>query len=96
MDWIEKINKVLKYIEEHLMKKIDYNAITKMIYCSLPQFQQMFLLSCGVTVSEYIRLRRMTEAVLVLLDTDFKVIDLSILLNYSYTPKFNKSIFRRE
>lgn len=42
MEWVEKLNKAIGYIEGSLRNEIDYNEICKICCCSLPKFQQMF------------------------------------------------------
>lgn len=62
MEWIDNLNRAIGYIELHLKEKLDYEEAAKICCCSLSKFQQIFLLSTGVTLSEYVRYRRMTIA----------------------------------
>jgi len=91
MDWIKNLNKAIGYIERNLLSEIDYNEILKICCCSLPKFQQMFTMTCGIPVSEYIRNRKMTIAAYELLNTDIKVIDLAMLLGYDSPDSFTRA-----
>lgn len=50
MEWIDQLNNAIGYLESHLKEKIDYEEAAKIYCCSLSRFQQVFLLSTGVTV----------------------------------------------
>lgn len=90
LEWIDQLNKAIGYIELHLKEKIDYEEAAKICCCSLSKFQQIFLLSTGVTISEYIRCRRMSIAAHELINTDIKVIDLALMLDYDSPEAFTR------
>ncbi len=91
MEWINQLNQVVSYIEQHLEDEISYSEMEKMCHCSLPKLQQMFLTACGISVSEYIRNRRMTVAAEQLLNTDTKIIDLALKLGYDSPEAFTRA-----
>jgi len=91
MEWISKLNQAINYIEDNLRNKLDYNEICKICACSLPKFQQMFSITCGIPVSEYVRNRRMTIAAKELINTDIKIIDLSQMLGYDSPESFTRA-----
>ena len=62
MDWIERLNLSLEYIEQNLTEKLDYEKIAQIACCSAYHFQRMFAYLAGVPLGEYIRRRRMTLA----------------------------------
>ena len=62
MDWIERLNDSIHYIEEHLDKDIDYEQVARIACCSAYHYQRMFTYLAETTLSEYIRRRRMTLA----------------------------------
>ena len=41
MDWIERLNKAMNYIEEHLTDEIDYGQLGRIACCSAYHFQRM-------------------------------------------------------
>lgn len=91
MEWIEKLNKVIGYIERHLKYEIDYCEIRKICCCSLPKIQQMFSITCGISISEYIRSRRMTIAAVELVNTHIKIVDLAMQLGYESPESFTRA-----
>lgn len=91
MEWIDNLNRAIGYIELHLKEKLDYEEAAKICCCSLSKFQQIFLLSTGVTLSEYVRYRRMTIAAHELINTDIKVIDLALMLDYDSPEAFTRA-----
>lgn len=74
MDWVERLNKTIDYIEEHLESDISYDELAKIACCSSFHYQRMFTYMAGIPLSEYIRRRRMTLAA-VDIQTGDKVID---------------------
>lgn len=42
MEWIEKLNKTISYIEEHLAEEISYDELARIACCSTYHFQRMF------------------------------------------------------
>ena len=57
MEWIERLNEAVEYIETNLENKIDYVEASKIACCSVYHFQRMFSYIAGVTLGEYIRRR---------------------------------------
>ncbi|MDD3171148.1 MAG: AraC family transcriptional regulator [Bacilli bacterium] len=90
MDWILRLNKAIDYIESHLCEEIDYNELSKIAFCSSYHFQRMFAYMAGITLSEYIRKRRMTEAVKDL-QNGIKVIDVALKYGYESPTAFNRA-----
>jgi AraC-like DNA-binding protein len=91
LEWIDQLNRAIGYIELHLKEKLDYEEAAKICCCSLSKFQQIFLLSTGVTLSEYVRYRRMTVAAHELINTNIKVLDLALLLDYDSSEAFTRA-----
>lgn len=62
MDWIERLNCALTYMEEHLTEEEDIRKIAAAANTSHFHFQRMFAIITDITVAEYIRRRRLTLA----------------------------------
>ena len=77
MEWLEKLNNSIEYIENNLDGQINIDEAAKLACCSLYHFQRMFSYMAGVSLSEYIRNRRMTKAAIDLQNGE-KVIDVSM------------------
>jgi AraC family transcriptional regulator len=91
MEWIERLNKAVNYIEEHLTEDISYEELAKIAYCSSYHFQRMFAYMAGVSISEYIRRRRMTLAAVDLQQKEEKIIDVALKYGYSSPTAFNRA-----
>ena len=60
MDWIERLNKAISYMEEYMTEEIDYVQVARIACCSSYHFQRMFAYVADVPLSEYIRRRKMS------------------------------------
>ncbi|SMF85773.1 transcriptional regulator, AraC family [Paenibacillus uliginis N3/975] len=94
MDWLDRMNSAIEYLETHLTETIDYDQIARIACCSTYHFQRMFSFIASVPLSEYIRRRRLTLAAFELQNSDVKVID--IALNYGYeSPEAFSRAFKK-
>ncbi len=91
MDWIERLNSAVNYMEEHLKEEIDLDQVAKIACCSTYHFQRMFSYMADVTLSEYIRRRRMTLAAVDLQDCEEKIIDIALKYGYNSPTAFNRA-----
>ena len=91
MEWIERLNEAIAYIEEHLTEEIDYERLGKIACCSSYHFQRMFTYMAGVPLSEYIRRRKMSLAAVDLQSTGIKIIDVAGKYGYNSPTAFNRA-----
>lgn len=91
MDWIQRMNKSIGYIEDNLASDIDYEVAAQIACCSVYHFQRMFSFILDVPLSEYIRRRRLTLAALELKNSDIKVIDLALKYGYDSPDSFTRA-----
>lgn len=91
MDWIERLNEVIQYIETHLSEDINYERLAQIACCSTYHFQRMFGYMAGVPLSEYIRRRRMSMAAVDLQRGDRKIIEVAQKYGYSSPTAFNRA-----
>lgn len=91
MDSLKKMNEALSYIEENLDGKIDFKEVARLAFCSEYHFQRMFSFLAGVSLSEYIRRRRLTLAAFELNDRNVKVIDLAVKYGYKSADSFTRA-----
>ncbi|BCZ47728.1 AraC family transcriptional regulator [Clostridium gelidum] len=82
MDWLKKMNEALDYIEDNLTEEIDFVTVAQKACCSTYNFQRMFSFITDITLAEYIRRRKLTNAAFELQNSHIKIIDLA--LNYGY------------
>lgn len=91
MEWIERLNSAINYIEEHLSDDIDYEQVAKVACCSTYHFQRMFAYMADVSLSEYIRRRRMTMAAVDLQSCEAKIVDIALKYGYDSPTAFNRA-----
>lgn len=91
MEWIERLNKSINYIEEHITEEISYDELAQIACCSTYHFQRMFTYIAGVSLSEYIRRRKMSLAAVDLQGSNEKIIDISLKYGYFSPTAFNRA-----
>ncbi len=75
MDWTNKINLAIDYMENNLEGKFDIKATSKVAYSSTFHFQRMFHAIIGITPAEYVRRRKLSLAAMELASGNVKVIE---------------------
>ncbi len=91
MDMLERMNLALTYIEENLDDEIDFKEVERLALCSEYHFRRMFSYLAGISLSEYIRRRRLTLAAFDLLHYDARVIDTAIKYGYRSADSFTRA-----
>jgi AraC family transcriptional regulator len=91
MDWHEKMNAAMNYIEDNLNGNIDIWEAARLACCSEYHFRRMFSFVAGVPVSEYIRRRRMTLAAPELQKTKCTVEEAAKRYGYSSPDAFTRA-----
>lgn len=91
MEWIERLNEAINYIEENLTDKIDYSKLGQIACCSSYHFQRMFTYISGMPLSEYIRKRKMSLAAVDLQGGKEKIIDVATKYGYASPTAFNRA-----
>ena len=90
MDWLERMNQAMDYLEAHLADEISYDEAARIACCSTYHFQRMFSFITGVTLSEYIRRRRLTLAAFEL-QSGARVIDVALKYGYQSPEAFARA-----
>jgi len=85
------MNAALTYVEENLDGEINQETLSKIACCSSHNFYRMFSFITDVSLSEYIRRRRLTLAALELQNNDIKVIDLAVKYGYDSPVSFARA-----
>lgn len=91
MEWVDRLNQSMEYIEEHLTDKIDYGQLARIACCSAYHYQRMFTYMAGVTLAEYIRRRKMSLAAVDLQNGDERIIDIAEKYGYRSPTAFNRA-----
>ncbi|MDM5153874.1 AraC family transcriptional regulator [Bacillus sp. DX1.1] len=91
MDLLKNMNGAIKYIEENLTNNIDFKEVARIAFCSEYHFKRMFSFLAGISLSEYIRRRRLTLAAFELKDNNVKIIDIAIKYGYNSPDSFARA-----
>jgi AraC family transcriptional regulator len=88
MDWLIRMNAVLDYIENNLDSEIGENKIAELSASAKGMFQRIFTALTNMTLSEYVRKRRLTQAAAEIQNTDTKIIDIAVKYGYNSADAF--------
>ena len=91
MEWVERLNQSMAYIEEHLTAEIDYEQLGRIACCSTYHYQRMFTYMAGITLAEYIRRRKLSLAAVDLRGGDARIIDIAEKYGYRSPTAFNRA-----
>ena len=91
MEWMQRLNQSIEYMEEHITEELDYDKVAQMANCPSYYFQQMFLYMTNMTLREYIRRRRLSLAAVELQKDSGKVIDIAIKYRYESPTAFTRA-----
>ena len=94
MELIETLNASLQYLERHLLEDTDSDKVAKYVGLSRFYLERTFAALTGMSVSEYIRARRLTLAAQELIAAETKVIDLALKYGYDTPESFTKAFTR--
>lgn len=90
MEWIDRLNQAIGYMEKNLTGGIDYEQLGRIACCSSYHFQRMFSYMAGMPLSEYIRKRKMSMAAVDLQDGG-RIVDVAEKYGYSSPTAFNRA-----
>lgn len=94
MDWITEVQKAINYAEENLLDDITVEEIANYVYFSSDYFNKVFFILTGISMSEYLRNRKLSRAGQELIDKKEKVIDLAFKYGYESPDSFRKAFVR--
>ena len=89
MEWIDRLNQAVDYLEGHL-EAPDLGEAARIACCSPYHFQRMFTLLAGAPLSEYIRRRKMSRAAADLQHGE-RIVDVALKYGYSSPTAFNRA-----
>ena len=91
MDWLKGMNEVIEHIEENLHEPIAYESIARIVGCSVYEFFRIFSFMTGISLAEYIRRRRLSQAVFDIQGSSDKIIDIALKYCYESPTSFTKA-----
>ena len=86
------VEKVLVYIEQHLMEDILMEEVANQMYISTPYLAKHFKEKTGETFLQCVTRKKMEKAAQMIQDTDLKVYEIGELLGYR-TPRYFSKLF---
>ncbi|MGY3777135.1 AraC family transcriptional regulator [Isobaculum melis] len=90
MEWIDRLEEAIDYIEQHLTEDMDQQKLAQLAGCSYYHFQRVFSYMVGIPLAEYIRKRKLSLAAVDLQQGE-KVIDVGLKYGYESPTAFNRA-----
>jgi len=91
MDWLKGMNQVVDYVEENLTRPMSYESLARVVGCSVYEFSRIFSFMAGMSVSEYIRRRKLSQAVFDIQRGGEKIIDIAMRYGYESPTTFARA-----
>lgn len=91
MNYYERIQKSINYIEANIENDIVLENVSKEAYMSFSNFYRIFFAAAGFSIKEYIRLRRLSLASYDILAGNMKIIDIAIKYSYNSADSFSRA-----
>lgn len=91
MDWIDSMNSALDYIENNLDEDINYKKLAQVALSSEYHFPRLFSSITGISLSEYIRRRRLTLAAFDIQKSEIRIIDVALKYGYESADSFSRA-----
>jgi len=91
MEWSERMNLAIDYVETHLDKDVDLNEAARRACCSSFHFHRTFSVVLGVPFAEYVRRRRLSLAAMDLSLKQMRVIDVAMKYGYESPDAFSRA-----
>lgn len=92
-DTVGLITRVIAYIEAHLNEKLDLDTVASAVHYSKYHLHRMFTDTVGMTIHDYVRRRRLTEAAKLLVFSDLPILEVALAAGYESRQAFT-GIFR--
>jgi AraC family transcriptional regulator len=91
MDSLKDMNNAMRYIEDNLTNEMDFKVVARIAHCSEYHFKRMFSFLAGITLSEYIRRRRLSLAAFELTNSHLRIIDIAVKYGYNSPDSFTRA-----
>lgn len=94
MNWIQGVQQAIDYIEANITGEIDFEKVAQKAYSSSFHFQRVFGILCGLSLGDYIRMRRLSLAGEELSKGNAKIIDIALKYGYDTPESFSRAFTR--
>lgn len=88
------MKRVLAYMEDHVLEECSVEDIAKHVYVSQFHLQRIFKALTGISLSNYLRNRRLSLAGLDVLQGDLSLLDIALKYQYDSLEGFSKAFYR--
>ncbi|MEW9108105.1 MAG: AraC family transcriptional regulator [Cytobacillus gottheilii] len=88
---LKRMNEALDYIEVHLNDEIDYNEVEKITGTSIYHFRRMFSFLAGMSLGEYVRNRKLSNATFDLQNEGKSVTETAFKYGYESVDGFSRA-----
>jgi len=95
MDMLKQLNAAIAYIESNLCAEIDLDEAARLACVTTDSFLRFFSYMTGMTLTEYIRRRRLTLAAQDLHGSDKPVVDVAVQYGYDSAAAFSRAFVRQ-
>ncbi|PEB55506.1 AraC family transcriptional regulator [Bacillus pseudomycoides] len=93
-EYKDLIKGAVTYIEEHLDEELTTERVASYSAISMYHFHRIFQSHLGMSITDYIRKRRLTHAAQALVMTDRSVLDIAVQYGFSSQEAFTRSFKR--
>ena len=94
MNYYERIQKAIDYIETNLENAIDLEKVATEAYMSNAHFYRLFFALTGLAVKEYIRRRRISIAALTVVNSNENILDIALRSGFESNEAFSRAFKR--
>lgn len=91
MNIYKSLNKMIEYIEKNLENEIKYDKLSQILGVNEYTMKSIFNIICNISISEYIRKRRLSNAGFDLCTSNEKIIDIAIKYQYDNATSFSRA-----
>ena len=94
MNYYERIQKSIDYIESKLEENIEIEKAAQEAFMSCSSYYRIFFALTGYSVKEYIRHRRISCAVKDIMETDDSILDIALKYGFESNEAFTRAFKR--
>lgn len=91
MDFLERLNAAMEYIESNLSGEIDFKELAHLVGCSEYHLSRTFPFITGQGLGQYIRRRRMSRAAMDLMEPGADLLEIAVTYGYSSVDSFSRA-----
>ena len=91
MELYDRFKHIIGYIEENIADCISYEVMAGFLHCSVYELSRVFPYITGVSLSEYIRKRKLSQAVFDIQSNRQSIIDVAQRYGYESQSSFSRA-----